>query len=217
MAKILLKFIWNAIPLILVAVAGWWIINTFIAQPQTTPPTTVTTVSAKPGVVDAIKSVNKQIFVEYYITKDIDYTEVPHGWFEKLGLKQQFVLLLKGRVPAGFDMSAVDDSAIWVSEDGSEVQLTLPPPTIFEEQVSLDLENSRILKQTDTCPDFLCNDASQMLLNKSLPEGKTLIIADARESGILYRAALDGQQYYESLLRSLGFETVRVIVSGYTD
>ncbi len=217
MAKILLKFLWNAVPLIVVAVAGWWIINTFIAPPQPISPAPVVTVSAQPGVLDAIKSVNKQIFVEYYITKDIDYTEVPSNWLASLGLKQQFVILLKGRVPAGFDVSALDDSAIWVSADGSEVQLTLPPPVVFEEQVSLDLENSRILKQTDTCPNFLCSDASQMLLNKSLPEGKALIIADARESGILYRTALDGQRYYESLLRSLGFETVRVIVSGYTD
>lgn len=202
---------------IIIAVAGYWIINGFLAPPQPISPAPVATVTAQPGVLDAIKSVNKQIFVEYYITKDIDYTEVPSNWLASLGLKQQFVILLKGRIPAGFNMSAVDDNAIWVSADGSEVQLTLPPPIIFDEQVSLDLENSRILKQTDTCPNILCNDASQMLLNKVLPEGKALIIADARESGILSRAALDGQQYYESLLRSLGFEKVRVIVSGYTD
>lgn len=217
MWKVLLKLIWNAIPLVLAAIAGWWIINTFIAKPQDSLPSPAVTVAAKPGVIEAIKSENKQVFVEYYITKDIDYTEAPSDWTAVLGLKQQYVLLLKGRVPAGFDLSTMSEADIWASDDGLDVQITLPPPTIFEEQVSLDLENSRVLAQTDTCPDFLCADASQTLLNKILPEGKTLITTDARESGILNRAALDGQRYYENLLRSLGFENIHVIVAGYTD
>ncbi len=214
MLKLFLRLILNAIPIIVVAVLGWWILDKITSRP--TQPSPVATVSAHPAVIDAIKNVNKQIFVEYYITKDVDYTEVPANWTAKLGLKQQYVLLLKGRVPAGLDISSVTEDDIWISADGSEVQLTLPPPIIFEDEVSLDLENSRILAQSDTCPDFLCNDESEMLLNQTLPEGKSLIIADAREGGILYQAARDGQLYYESLLRSLGFNKVRVIVTGYT-
>lgn len=212
MLKLLWRLLLNAIPIIIVAVLGWWIINRLIAP----PPATTDTVAAQPGVIDAIKNVNKQVFVEYYITKDIDYTEAPSNWTSILGLKQQYVLLLKGRVPAGLDMSRVTEDNIWISADGTEVQLTLPPPVIFEDEVSLDLENSRILAQSDTCPDLLCTDASASLLNKVLPEGKSLIIADAREGGILYQAARDAQLYYESMLRSLGFENVRVIVTGYT-
>ena len=215
MLRILLRFALNAAVIVVIALLGWWGINKLTARP--TQPSAVATVSAQPAVIDAIKNVNKQIFVEYYITKDIDYTEAPYNWTSVFGLKQQYVLLLKGRVPAGVDMSGVGEDDIWVSDDGSEVQLTLPPPMVFEDEVSLDLENSRVLEQSDSCPDFLCSDESEMLLNKTLPEGKSLIIADARESGILHQAARDAQLYYENLLRSLGFEKVHVIVTGYTN
>ncbi len=216
MLRLLVWLAGKIIPWVLVAGAAVIIWNYIVSPKPSSSPRPVATVAAKPGVIDAIKNVNKQIFVEYYITKDIDYTEVPSNWTAKLGLKQQYVLLLKGRVPAGFDMSTVTESNIWVSNDGSAVQLTLPPPIIFEDEVSLDLENSRVLAQSDTCPDFLCNNASKTLLNQSLPEGKSLIITDAREGGILIQAARDGQLYYENLLRSLGYENVHVIVTGYT-
>jgi len=212
--RLILRLILKAIPLVIIVLLGWWIINKLTFR----PPEAAETVSAQPGVLDAIKHTNKQIFVEYYITKDIDYSETPDNWTKIFGLKQQYVVLLKGRVPAGLDVSKVTDDDIWVSADASEVQLTLPPPEVFEDEVSLDLKNSRILIQKDTCPNLLCSDDdATMLLTKVLPEGKSLIIADAREGGILFQAARDGQLYYENLLRSLGFDTVHVIVTGYTD
>ena len=216
MLRLFLKLLWKALPILLIAIVGWWLFNRIATPAESVLPATPSAhIIDKGGVIEAISHVNKQVFVDYYIVKDIDYTQTPSNWTASLGLKQSFVLLLKGNVPAGFDMAKVGEDDIWVSRDGTEVQLTLPSPEVFDEMVTLDLENSRILAQSDSCPDFLCDDASKMLLNDSLPEGKMMIANDAREGGILTQAAKDGKLYYQTLLQSLGFEKVKVIVTGY--
>jgi hypothetical protein len=48
-----------------------------------------------------------------------------------------------------------------------------------------------------------------------LPVAQGLLVEYAHENGILDQAARDGKVFYEQLLKSLGFEDVRVIVDGY--
>jgi len=175
---------------------------------------TQTTIVTSQAVVESIKGVNKQIFIEHYNTVDIDYTEAPQGWLRLLGMDQSFVLLLKGRVPAGFDLSQLQESDVWVSSDGKRVQLILPPPMIFVDNVNIDFENSRILAQRDTCPDFLCQDSLTALKDQMLPEGRKLLMAASQRSGIMTQVANDGRLYYEQLLKSLGFEEIRVVIRG---
>lgn len=163
-------------------------------------------------VIESIKQVNKQIFIEHYDAVDIDYSEAPSGWLSLLPIKQSFVVLLKGRVPAGFDLSQLSPSDVWISSDGQRVQLTLPPPEIFAENVNVDFEHSRILTQSDTCPEILCQDSLTAFQKELLPQGRKLLIQASEQSGILDQAAQDGQRYYENFLKSLGFQEVRVIV-----
>lgn len=175
---------------------------------------TQTTIVSSQAVVESIKQVNKQIFVEHYNTVDIDYTEAPEGWLQLLGIDQSFVLLLKGRVPAGFDLSQLQASDVWVSSDGKRVQLVLPPPEIFYDNVNIDFEHSRILAQRDTCPDFLCQNQLTVFKEQMMPAGRALLMAASEQSGILTQVANDGTRYYEGLLKSLGFAEVRVVVRG---
>ncbi len=60
------------------------------------------------AVLEAVKHVNKHIFVEHYITVDIDYEHVPVEWLKAILHQQRFVVLLHGRVPAGFDLQGAD-------------------------------------------------------------------------------------------------------------
>ncbi len=175
---------------------------------------TRTTIVTSQAVVESIKQVNKQIFIEHYNTVDIDYTEAPEGWLSWLGIDQSFVLLLKGRVPAGFDLTQLSEADVWISSDGKRVQLVLPPPMIFVDNVNIDFENSRILAQRDTCPTGICQDPINVLQEQMMPEGRKLLMAASQRSGILTQAANDGKRYYEQLLKSLGFEEVQVIIRG---
>lgn len=174
---------------------------------------TETTVINGQAIVASIKQSNKQILVEHYNTVDIDYSETPAGWLGLLPIQQNFVLLLKGRVPAGFDLESLNAESIWISADGRRVQLVLPPPVIFTENIALDLENSRILGESDTCPDFICQDQLSTLQEQLLPQGRRLLAEASMRSGILEQVAQDGQRYYEQFLTALGFEEVRVVIS----
>ena len=175
---------------------------------------TRSTVITGQSVVESIQRVNKQVFIEHYNAIDIDYSEAPEGWLGWLPIEQQYVLLLKGRVPAGFDLRELEVSDVWISEDGRRAQLTLPPPIIFEENVAVDFEYSRILVQRDTCPSSLCQDPLTAFQKEMLPEGKRLLIEASERSGIMQQAAGDGVRYYTELLQSLGFDEVRVFVRG---
>lgn len=169
-------------------------------------------------ILEAVMHVNKQIFIEHYSAVDMTYSEIPKNWLSflgEIGVSQEVVVLIRGRIPSGFDLQQLDKDDIWVSADGKRAQITLPTPEIFEENVSIDFENSRILSQSDTCPNFLCEETLIAYQNQVLPAGRDHLIEFARQSGILEQAAKDGKDYYEQLLKSLGFEEVRVVVTGY--
>ena len=219
--RLLLKLLWNgiliaAVIFAVVQIVGWvgapfgGIFNPNPSAAQLTP-----TIIARRVVVEAIKEVNKQVFIEHYNTVDVQFSEAPQGWAGAIGIKQEFIVLVRGRVPAGFDLQQLTEDDIWVSWDGKRIQLNLPPPIIFDENVTIDLENSRVLAQSDTCPDFICDDSLSTYQTDVLPAGKELLAQFAQENGILNQAAKDGKAYYEQLLHSLGFEEIRVIVNGY--
>lgn len=206
-------WVWFLLPFVAMALGGWWIYQSYIVRNLSLE--TVTTVRSGAAVVDAVNRVNKQIFIEHYEVVDIDYRQVPKNWLSFLGVEQSFVLLMRGRVPAGIDVSQIKPEDVWISEDGKRAQLTLPPPKVFEENVSIDFEHSRILAMNDTCPDLICENDVTAYQNKLLPEGRALLVDTAEENGILNQAADDAKAYYEQLLKTLGFEDVRVVVTGF--
>lgn len=210
------KLFWNAVPLVsIILFIGWyfgWIeLNT---ESSVAANTNVTIVNRR-GVVEAIKNVNKQIFIEHYNMVDLEYSEMPQGWVGLLGIKQDFIVLVRGRVPAGFALDQLNEESVWVSSDGKRIQLTLPPPIIFEENVTIDFEGSRIVAQADTCPNFICQDDLGTYQAQVLPAATDLLIEYAHENNILEQAAKDGKSYYEQFLRSFGFEEVQVIILGH--
>lgn len=206
-------WVWILLPFVAMAVGGWWIYQSYIVRNLSLE--TVTTVQSGAAVIDAVNRVNKQIFIEHYEVIDIDYRQAPKNWLSFLGVEQSFVLLMRGRVPAGIDVSQIKLEDVWISQDGKRAQLTLPPPKVFEENVSIDFEHSRILAMSDTCPDLICENDVTAYQNKLLPEGRALLIDTAEENGILGQAADDAKSYYEQLLKTLGFDDVRVVVTGY--
>ncbi len=207
MDKRTLNVIRNAVILVLLVVAAWLVYDKVTADRDVR--------------LEDVILVNKHIFVEHFLVVDVTHTEAPEGllrFLRDLGLKEEFVVLLRGRVPAGFDLENMPPQSFWVSADRTQVQLILPSPVIFEDNVSIDFENSRVLSQSDWCPDLICPTTDlEALLNEALPDGKDRIIEAARRNGILDHAAEAGKEHYEKFLKSLGFEQVRVVVRGYGD
>ncbi|MGH7458121.1 MAG: DUF4230 domain-containing protein [Longimicrobiaceae bacterium] len=208
------RLLWVGIPLLAIVLGGVWIYRGVMEGLFTPIGETESTIIASPIVLEAIRRVEKQTFIEHYNAVDLDYTEAPEGWLRFLPIERQFVILLRGRVPAGFDLSTLTSEDVRVSGDGTRVELTLPRPEIFEENVSIDFENSRILTQRSTCPNFICRDPLSAYQEEILPNGSALLVRSARRNGILGQAASGGVAFYERLLGTLGFEQVVVRVEG---
>lgn len=207
--------LFSAVMIMLVVGSGLWTART-IAR-DVLNPNTRTTVITKGPVVASIKQVNKQIMVEHNNMVYVDYREAPEGWLQVLPIEQSFVVILKGQVPAGFDLGGLSEEDVWISEDGGKVRLTLPPPVIFEENVAVDFSESRVIAEGDSCPNFICDTDLNALQETVLPQGRPLLVESSQESGILEQTAQLGIAYYESLLRALGFEDVQVIVRGESE
>jgi hypothetical protein len=173
-----------------------------------------------PTLLEQVRQVNKQIFVEHYLAAEISYMEtyaVLNQPLSALGIKNEYLIILRGLVPAGIDLSQMSSADIWVSADGQRAQVTLPAPQIFEENVSVDLANSRIITQAAACPGFLCPAGQLAAYQRSIePVGRARLIAVAEEAGIKAQVAIEAQSYYEQLLNALGIAEVRVVIPGYT-
>lgn len=190
-----------------------------VAQAVISPnPTHV--VEVGPAILEQIRHVNKQIFVEHYLATEISYMEtyaVLNQPLSALGIKNEYLIILRGRVPAGIDLSEMSSADIWVSADGQRAQVTLPAPRIFEENVAVDLNNTRIITQADSCPGLLCPAGQLAAYKDSIePAGRARLIAAAEEAGINAQVATEAQAYYEHLLNALGIAEVRVVIPGYT-
>lgn len=209
----------NALALVAVVLLIAWLYDAvsdrLSPEEETTGPQTTSAIASQAAILERVQRVNKQILIEHYNAVDVRYTEVPEGFLGSLGLKQEFVMLIRGRVPAGLDMQKLSEDDLWISGDGRRVQLTLPTPEVFRDQVSIDFENSYILTQRDTCPGFICQNDLEAYQGEILPTGRDLLIEYGLRNGILEQAARDGRSYYEQFLSALGFEEVRVIVTGY--
>jgi hypothetical protein len=209
MERIILKLIVNALAILGVVLGIWFLVNAGNNGDNNNG----TTIIGKGPVLEAVKQVNKQIFVEHYSMIDVEHSQVPVNWLPFV--KQEMVVLLRGRIPAGFDLQKLTEDDIWISPDGKNIQLTLPPPEVFEENVSIDFENSRILSVSDTCPNFICENSLEQYQSEVLPAGRDMLIEFALQKGILQQSVDDGRKYYEQLLKSLDFEEIRVVVIGY--
>lgn len=206
-------WVWFLLPFVAMILGGWWVYQSLVVRNLTFE--TKTSFRSGASVIEAVRHVNKQIFIEHYEVVDIDYRQAPQNWLALLGVEQSFVLLLRGNVPAGIDARKIASDNIWISPNGKRVQLTLPPPQVFEDNVSIDFQRSRILAVKDTCPDLICDNDVMAYQNQLLPEGRQLLIDDAIENGIYDQVAESAKSYYEQLLKTLGFDEVQVVVTGY--
>lgn len=212
-----LKLIWNGLAVAAVLFMVWSVVQAF--QNMSTPPSAPTT-TVETQIIEAVRRVNKQIFIEHYAGVEVRHLDAPGGWaafLRNLGVRQEFLVLIRGRVPAGIDLSQLRSEDIWVSSDGRRAQITLPSPQVFTEQVSLDLANSRVIENTDFCPGFICPRTNLESFFQAVDaEAKAALVQAAIEAGILSQAARDAEAYYTQLLNSLGIAEVRVIVRGYS-
>jgi hypothetical protein len=164
-------------------------------------------------VVDILKirRIAKLESAEVYAVAELSHFQVPEGWLQELGLKEEIFVLEYGTVVAGFDLTALPKDALW--QDGGRVLLKLPPPEIL--RVEIDFERSHVVYRKGWCPSVVCGDDVDQFLREMEPQAVDKLEEQAIDYGILDRAAESGRDYFTYLLTSMGFDEVRVVVDGH--
>jgi hypothetical protein len=115
-----------------------------------------------------------------------------------------------GSVEAYVDFATIDEGAIEVSPDGTEVTITLPEPQLSE--VRLDLNQSRIY----ALDEGLFETIRRLVREDINRQGDLYRLAvdkieqAARQSDLLERARENTRITLEGMMRALGFERVTV-------
>jgi hypothetical protein len=135
---------------------------------------------------------------------EITNERVPDDIRQRLGVREEVLMLIYGSVKAGFDLSQLPSDAVWT--DGDRVQVVLPPPVILSTEI--DTRRTRVVQHARSF--LLSPDPS--IVDEAIDLGAVAIREEALDAGVLDRARVQGQALLEGYLRQLGFEEVRVIV-----
>ena len=132
--------------------------------------------------------------------------------FVPAAIKGERVLFVAvGSVDAGVDFAQLGEDAIVVSDDRTEVELTLPPIRFFEATVDPELSyvydrDRGIIDRVGSLVSEDANDERDLYLLAA----KKLAAAARGGSGLAQRAERNTRAMLESLLRGLGFERVTI-------
>ncbi|MFN8455422.1 MAG: DUF4230 domain-containing protein [Anaerolineae bacterium] len=178
------------------------------ALPSTPTPLPTDTPPPPPVItIQGIKAQAKLSTVEYNTVAEIYRENVPEGWLDSvLGTKERLLMLVYGKVQAGFDLEKLSAENLWV--EGQRVRLVLPAPEILNSSIDFDrthlvyYENNLLLEKNNPNLQGEALEAAQQALEQA-----------ALEQGALDKANQYGKVYYENFLRSLGFTQVEVVVN----
>ena len=145
--------------------------------------------------------------MEYTAVTEIYTENMPEGWLDNLlGRKEQLLMLVYGRVQAGFDMQTLPDDSLWT--DGTRVRLVLPAPQILT--TSIDFDRTHIVYYEN---NLLVEKNNPNLQGDALAQAKTALEQAAIEADVLNQAGQYAQTYFENFLYSLGFTEVEVVIN----
>jgi hypothetical protein len=140
--------------------------------------------------------------VEFTISKIIQASDRP-AWY-KYG-ERKILISIKARIKAGVDMSQMHDNDISIS--GNSVKMQLPRAHI----ISLNIDPESI-KEEYSRTGFFRSSFSNQERYDFLLQAENQIIEAIDEMGILVTAENNAILFFESWLRTSGFETIEVII-----
>ncbi len=178
--------------------------TTATPTPTLTPTPTPTPSPTPIVVITHINNLGRLETTEYAMRTVIDLKNEPANLWEQFVGSDQLMLLAEGEVVAGFDLTKVQKDDITV--DGASVQIILPQPEILYSRI--DNERTQVYQRSTglfVAPDKTLEGRARQLAEQSLVEW-------ALERDIIEAAEDAGRLQIESLLRSLGFTEIEIIV-----
>jgi hypothetical protein len=164
---------------------------------------------SQPPLLKSIQDLSRYVAAEGNFQVVIDLQK-DRKYVPDFLLNERTLFVGAGSVEAYVDFAKISDGAIVESADRKSVELKLPAPQLGE--TNLDLANSYVFAENrgllNRIGDVFGGDPNRQREVYQLAEER--ITAAARDSGLSARAQENTRKMLEGLLRSLGYETVRI-------
>jgi len=174
------------------------------SEEETTPAASTTIIKSGPNVVIAVRDLARLEGVSFHMERVIDLKEEQSRFRGLLTAEDAILLVAAGDVIAGVDLTMMKESDIQIDEATKSVNIVLPHATVF----SARLDNARTYVHTRST-DLLAK-RKESLETRARQEAERTLEANAVEAGILQRAEHNVARTIETLVRSLGYQVVRV-------
>lgn len=165
---------------------------------------TRTEVRPTPDVLLAVKSLARLETQSYHLERVVDLSDHETHVFGLLQAKDAILLVAVGDVVAGVDLEHVAAGDVDTDWTSRRVTLRLPPPSVFS--ATLDEKATRVYSRST---DLLAA-RHEDLEDRARAEAVRSMEKSAVDQGILDRARRDAERALSALLRSVGFEDVRI-------
>lgn len=184
-----------ALGLALGVAAGWLGPRLFAPKEQPQP---------LPDVITQVRELSRLEGVSFHVERVVDLKDKQQSMFGLVESEDAILLVASGDVVAGVDLGRLTPEDVVVSPDRRSVTIKLPHAEIF----SARLDNDRTFVHTRKT-DLLAKRKETLETEARQAAEKTLRAA-AEEGGVLKRADESVARTVRALVKSLGFETVKV-------
>jgi Protein of unknown function (DUF4230) len=157
-----------------------------------------------PDVVTEVRELSRLEGVSYHVERVIDLKDKQQALFGLITTEDAILLVASGDVTAGVDLGQLKPEDVTVSADHHSVTIRLPPAEVF----SARLDNDRTYVHTRHT-DVLAERKESLETDARRAAEQTLKSA-AEDAGIVKRAEESVGRTVQALVRSLGFQNVRV-------
>lgn len=193
-----------ALGLVLLAAFGGYVTGRTSTPLLPPASSSVVVVRQTPAVVMALRDLARLESAEAHIERVVDLKDRQSRLFGLVQAEDAILLVAAGTVVAGVDLSKLAPDAVVVDPQSRHVTVTLPPAEIL----SASLDGDRTFVHTRST-DVLAK-RKEGLETEARREAEKSLREAALESGLLGRAERNARATVESLVRSLGFDSVTV-------
>lgn len=173
-------------------------------SPDEPPPAEVIEVRPTPNVIVAVRDLARLESASYHVERVIDLESRQRRVFGLVEAEDSILLVAAADVVAGVDLSQLRDTDVVIDATGRNATITLPPVEIF----SARLDNERTYVHTRET-DLLAR-RRESLETRARREAERTLEQAAIDGGIIARAERNAARTVETLIRSLGFDSVTV-------
>lgn len=184
--------------------ATWY----FTPEEPEPEPEEVVEVRPTPSVVVAVRDLARLEGASMRVERVVEITSRQRRLFGLVEAEDAILLVAAGDIVAGVDLSRLEDGDVVIEPEAGRATIYLPEAEIFSARLDND---STYVYRRDT--DYLAR-RRETLETEARREAEATLRQAAAQGDLEERAGRSAQRTVEALVRSLGFDDVRVIVAG---